>query len=63
MRFCFTWYEELGLVEDRQLLLTAEPLNDARHLQVDKKFAFFFGKMSNYLHLWSSLSPYLGALV
>ena len=31
--FC-TWYEELGLVKDRQLFLPAEPLNDARHLQV-----------------------------
>jgi len=26
------WYEELGLVKDRQLLLPTEPFNDARHL-------------------------------
>ena len=31
--FC-TWYEELGLVKNRQLLLPAEPLYDARHLKV-----------------------------
>ena len=28
----FTWDQKLGLVENRQLFLPAEPLNDARHL-------------------------------
>ena len=63
-----TWDQKFSFVEHRQLFLTAEPLDDARHLQIyifhiTWCFKEDFRKTPFLQIFLKNISPYLGAPV